>query len=211
MNTSRVLLRMRDISSSTAASRRRQLKALLEPVRLTVILLSLAATLPCIAGARTFDLMEIAHIESKGRVQDQQNLSENSQMSAILAMGKDAIPILIGMLESDRPYGTPPLDFWPTMVEGDLALVLLTDLFLDPTWRQSTLPELCWDNLLERSSEDLTAHELLDRFVKTHGRRALVQRWQEAWSKYGSMIRWDSAGKYFKVEGQELRACVPGT
>jgi hypothetical protein len=95
------------------------------------------------------------------------------------------------------------------MVEGDLALAVLSDLFLDPTSRQSSLPELCWDNLLERTSEDVTAYDLLSGFVKLHGRAELARRWRQAWTQYGSKVRWDSTGQYFRVEGRELMACAP--
>ncbi len=130
------------------------------------------------------------------------------QVSAILAMGKEAIPVLIEALESDKPYERPPFDFWPRMTEGDMALVVLSDFFLDPTLRKSTIPELCWDNILERDSAGISASDLLDRFVKAHGRAELARRWRQAWMQYGSESRWDSAGRFFRVEGRELADCA---
>jgi len=178
-------------------------------MRIGLALLLLAVTLSCFADGRAFNLLEIGHIGGKGRIQDQEYRPSNPQITAILALGKEAIPLLIEALESGRPYDNPPLDFWPMMVEGDMALVVLSNLFLDPTWRQSALPELCWDNLLERTSEDVTAYDLLNGFVKSHGRAELTRRWRQAWTQYGSKVRWDSAGKYFRVEGRELVACAP--
>ena len=163
----------------------------------------------CFAGGKSFDLMQVAHMSSKGRVQDHLFRPSDPQITAIMAMGKEAIPLLIDALESERRYERPPLDFWPKMVEGDVALVVLSDLFLDPTWLQSALPELCWDNLLERTSDSITAWDLLDDFVSAHGRAKLTNRWRQAWAKYGSKMRWNPAGQFFEVEGRELAPCSP--
>jgi hypothetical protein len=171
-------------------------------------ILSLSVTLTCFADTGSFDLMQVAHLGGKGRVQDQKYHPSDPQITAILKMGKEAIPLLIEALESERPYIKPPVDYWPEIVGGDVALVVLSDLFLDPTWLQSTLPELCWDNLLERTSEDTTASDLLNGFVKVHGRAALATRWRQAWAQYGSRVRWNPTGQYFEVEGRELTACA---
>jgi len=178
-------------------------------MRTRIAVLSLAVTLACFADTRAFNLMEIAHISGKGRIQDQKERPNDPQVTAILAMGKEAIPILIEALESERSYESPPLEFWPKMVEGDVALVVLSDLFLDPTWLQSTLPELCWDNLLKRPSADTTASDLLNGFVRSHGRAELARRWRRAWAQYSARVRWNSTGQYFQVEGRELTACAP--
>jgi len=66
---------------------------------------------------------------------------------------------------------------------------VLSDLFLDPTQRLSTLPELCWDNLLERTSGETTAWDLLYGFVESHGRAELARRWRQAWAQYGAKVR----------------------
>ena len=177
-------------------------------MRTACAILSLSVTLTCFADTRSFDLMQVGHLASKGRIQDQKYLRRDPQVTAILQMGKEAIPLLIEALESERPYVSPPVDYWPRMVEGDVALAVLSDLFLDPTWMQSTLPELCWDNLLERTSEDTTASDLLNGFVMLHGRAALARRWRQAWAQYESRVRWNPTGQYFEVEARELTACA---
>jgi len=172
-------------------------------------ILSLTVPLTCFANTGAFDLMQIAQLNGKGRIQDQEYQPRDPQVTAILATGKDAIPLLIEAIESERPYDDPPASFWPKMVEGDVALVVLSNLFLDPTWQRSTLPELCWDTLLERTSEETPAWELLNAFVKLHGRAELARRWRQAWAQDGTKVQWDSSGKYFRVEGRELTACAP--
>jgi hypothetical protein len=174
-------------------------------------LLLLAIALPISASTERFDLLKIAHLGDKGRIQDAQYQPKDAQVSAILAAGKDAVPLLIDALESTRPFETSPKPFWPSMVEGDVALMVLSDLFLDPTWKRSTLPELCWDNILQRTDARIPARDLLNNFVAAHGRAELAKRWRAAWSQHGASTHWDSAGKYFVAEGQALAACAPNT
>jgi hypothetical protein len=180
-------------------------------MRSALPLLVLALSLPCSAGTETFDLLKIAHLGGKGRIQDTQYQAEDAQVSAILAAGKDAVLPLIDALESARPYETSPMSFWPVMAEGDVALIVLSDLFLDPTWKQSTLPELCWDNILQRTDPEMPAWDLLNTFVKAHGRAELANRWRAAWARHNEAIRWDPKGRYFVVEGQTLAPCLPNT
>ncbi len=90
-----------------------------------------------------------------------------------------------------------------------MALIVLSDLFLDPTWKRSTLPELCWDNILQRTDAETPAWDLLNRFVVAHGRAELARRWRAAWARYGATIRWDPTGRYYVVEGQALAECAP--
>lgn len=180
-------------------------------MRSVLPLLVLVLSLPCSASTESFDLLKIAHLGDKGRIQDAEYQPKDAQLSAILAAGKDAVPLLIDALESVRPYDIPPKSFWPGMVEGDVALIILSNLFLDPTWKQSTLPELCWDNILERTDARTPAWDLLSAFVKAHGRGELAKRWRAAWARHGAAVRWDSTGRYFVTEGQALAACTPNT
>lgn len=172
-------------------------------------LLVLALSLPCSAATDTFDLLKITQLGGKGRIQDAQYRPMDTQVSAILAAGKDAVPLLIDALESARPYTISPNSFWPVMAEGDVALIVLSDLFLDPAGKRSTLPELCWDNILQRTDAETPAWHLFKTFVKAHGRAELAKRWRGAWAQHSEEIRWDPTGRYFVVYGQALTACVP--
>ena len=176
--------------------------------RTTAVLVSLLFSLACFADDKPFNLLEVGSTGGKGRIQDVKYRPRDPQLAAILAMGKDAIPLLIDALESETAYERPPLDFWPTMVEGDMALVVLSDLFLDATWSRSTLPELCWDTVLERKSDGETAWDLLDDFVRAHGRAELANRWRQAWAQHASELKWDPKEQFFVVDGRELAACV---
>ena len=120
------------------------------------------------------------------------------------------IPVLIELIESDRLYRRPPLDYWPEVREGDMAFAMLCDLFLDPTGEKSTLPELCWDNALKRSDSSVAAWELLGRYMNTYGRSSLAAQWRKAWSKHRESIVWDEEGRFFRVTGRELVSCRRG-
>jgi hypothetical protein len=178
-------------------------------MRTVAAIAMLAVSIGGIAATKSFELLKITQLSGKGRVQDQGYAARDPQVAAILASGKNAIPQLIEALLSERPFVKPPMPFWPEMVEGDLALAVLSDLFLDPTWKRSTLPELCWDSILGRTSVDAPAWVLLNDFVKSHGREALAARWRQAWLEHGGRVIWDASGQYFRVEGLELSVCAP--
>ncbi len=80
-------------------------------MRSVLPLMILALSLPCSAGTESVDLLKIARIGSKGRIQDAQYQPKDAQVSAILAAGKNAVPILIDKLESIRPYEMAPNSF----------------------------------------------------------------------------------------------------
>ena len=157
-----------------------------------------------LAEAPTFDLMTIEHDNPKGRIQDQQ--TSVPVIAEIIASGPDAIPVLIKLIESERRYENPPFDYWPEMYEGDMALAILSDLFLDPTWKASTLPETCWNNMLHTPGPDISAWRLLERFIETHGREELVTKWTELYVAVKKEIVWDEEGRFFRVH-RELVSC----
>ena len=167
----------------------------------TLILMTVAVSL---AGEPECDLLQIGHMEPKGRAQDQQS---DPVIALIVAAGKEAIPVLIELIESDRLYERPPFDYWPEVHEGDMAFAILCDLFLDPTWKKSTLPELCWETALNRADSSVPAWELLSRYVDTYGRSGLADQWRTAWSTHRDRIVWDEEGRFFRVAGHELVSC----
>ena len=181
------------------------------PMRTVTAIVMFAITIACLADTKSFDLLKIRQLPEKGRVQDKGYAARDPQVIAILASGKNAIPQLIGLLTSEKPFEKSPVPLWPKMVEGDLALAVLSDLFLDPSWKQSTLPDLCWDSILHRTSDDLPAWVLLDAFIKAHGREALAARWRQAWLEHGDSVVWDVSGQFFRVEGRDLSVCAPNT
>jgi hypothetical protein len=90
----------------------------------------------------------IRRLPPKGRAQD----AGSAVVGRLLSSWTDSVPLLIDKLLSERPYEPPILDFWPSMREGDVALVLLTDFFRSPAG-DTSFPELCWDSLLGGSGD----------------------------------------------------------
>src|ERR1700685_1401378 len=64
---------------------------------------------------------------AKGRVQD----CSGKVMQQILADGKDAIPILISQLTQTTIKKNQIADYWSGTRSGDVAFVMLVDLFTD--------------------------------------------------------------------------------
>ena len=166
--------------------------------------LVLCSSVRLFAAEPPFNLLDIEHRQPKGRMQDDRS---NPVIASVISHGKDSIPILIDLIESERIYSQPPFDFWPQVKEGDVALALLSNLFLDPTWRNSSLPSLCWDNILERETSATPSWELLYAYVEKHGRQPLAEKWRKAWVTHQAAIEWDSEGWYFRVNGLEPTPC----
>jgi hypothetical protein len=89
-------------------------------------------------------------------------------MGKLLEKGKFCIPYLIDRLESKRKVKPAVLDYWPYVEERHLALQILTDLFLDPTWKKSTIPELCYDSIINWNEQDpdLAVWDILYSFTE---------------------------------------------
>ena len=174
--------------------------------RLATVLLILLVAPISVAEDLQFDLATLRPFQPKGRVQDHRD----PVIEKILATGKASIPRLIDLLESERDLpdsivSTNPS--WPAIVEGDAALVILCDLFLDPSWSRSTLPELCWENLLERQNDSVSGYALLYEHIERFGRASIASRWREVWQRYQDQIEWDEGERFFVVKGKALGAC----
>ena len=163
--------------------------------------LCMALVLPVALGLMTgstvtVDLRGIGHLPSKGRAQDQAN-PPNRVVSAIIAAGPDAIPFLVDQLSDETVLEGPVLDFWPQVRVGDVALVLLCDLFKAPDGISTTVPGLAWDTLLERDDVDIPAWSLLNRYVAAHGRRGLQSKVEQLLKPYVGRFAWDKSARCF--------------
>jgi hypothetical protein len=168
----------------------------------------LVATPPLAHARERFDLLALKACSPKGRFQDLAYNPSRKQAERLVGMGTELIPFLISRLESTRRYREPPVCLWPEMVEGDMALLILMDLFLDPTWAQTSLPESCWSGLRDSdTARDAPAYEVLSTYVKRMGRKAIHRRWEDLWSRHRTRIKWDAAGRFFRISGIDLSAC----
>jgi hypothetical protein len=60
------------------------------------------------------------------------------------------VPILIAMLSDGRiaPTQEPIICFWQDMTIGDIAFCVLSDLFLNADWTETTIPGAGWNEML---------------------------------------------------------------
>lgn len=145
------------------------------------------------------DLRSIGHIAPKGRVQD----AEYNQLPIVeqlILHGKESIPFLISKLEDETKIESHVLDFWYQVYVGDVALVILSDFFLDKNWKRSTIAGMHWNELLERgNNKSITGEQVLRDYLGRHGRRKIKERWQKVWQQYQDKIFWDEQDRAFKV------------
>jgi hypothetical protein len=81
-------------------------------------------------------------------------------MAQIMLNGVNSLEWLGRRIRDSHPVPKPILCGWRGMQVGDVALVVVLDLFKDPDG-QSTAHELDWDTFLERSSPSQTPEQVL--------------------------------------------------
>jgi hypothetical protein len=147
-------------------------------------------------GVRPYPLSAWSNVTcgAKGRFQDREYCA-SPVMDQIVTDGKPAIPVLISQIADTRWIAEPVYDFWPRIRAGELAYFILQNLFLDDTWRKSTMPPLfppedcrndpgwiCWD-----------------RFRKKHALSELQARWAAFWKANNERIYWDPKARCFRL------------
>jgi hypothetical protein len=118
----------------------------------------------------------------------------------LIAQGKESIPFLISKLEDETKIEDRVIDYWNQVHVGDVALVILSDLFLDRNWERSTIEGMNWDEFLGRGNDKkITGEQLLRNYVERYGRKRIKERWQNVWEKYQQRIFWDEQERAFKI------------
>jgi len=148
------------------------------------------------------DLSKVPPLDPKGRFQDGRtgDGQPNPVAKDIVANGKDSIPFLIRKLEDETELDPRIIDYWYRLSEGDLALVILFDLFTDKTETDSTIHGFSYDEFLERGgNRTLTGEEVLRRYIQKHGRARIKQRWQQLWDEKKDKIFWDERCYCFRL------------
>lgn len=149
---------------------------------------------------KNIDLRRIARIAPKGRVQDKR-YNKIVAIDVLTAVGKDSIPFLIDKLDDETKIKHHVMDYWYSVSVSDVALVILTNFFLDKSWRLSTIPGLTWDEFLERGDDkDSTGEGILRKYIAKHGRKKIKERWQKIWEENKDKIYWDNDEKCFKLK-----------
>ncbi len=135
-----------------------------------------------------------AGCEAKGRVQD----CNGKVIQQILADGKDAIPILISQLTETTRTKKEITDYWADTRSGDVAYVVLTDLFTKPDEETSQMPDVPdWKTLMDDCHSP--AQGCWDKYVRKHGRISVQRAWLRAWNLHKDQVYWDSKAWCFRV------------
>jgi hypothetical protein len=136
---------------------------------------------------------------AKGRFQDR-GYCKSAVIDQIVADGKSAIPVLISQITDSRRIVEPVYDYWQPIQTGELAHFILQDLFLDDTWRNSTMPQL----FPEQHCDD-AAWVCWGNFRKKHSLKELQASWIEFWKANEDRIFWDAKARCFRLADEKAK------
>jgi hypothetical protein len=131
---------------------------------------------------------------AKGRVQD----CLGTVMQQILSNGKDAIPILISQLTETARTKKEIGDYWGDTRSGDVAFVVLNDLFTDTDYFTFGMPGVPDWSTIQKGCNG-AAQACWDQYLRKHGRMFVRQAWQNAWNLHKPQIYWDAKSQCFRL------------
>ncbi len=132
---------------------------------------------------------------AKGRVQD---CSASPVMRQILVDGKNAIPVLISQLTERTRAKTEIADYWFGTNSGDVAYIVLTDLFTRPNANSSEMPNVPdWTVVMNGCSSG--AQGCWEKYLQKHGRMSVQRSWMRAWNLHKDQVYWDLKKRCFKI------------
>jgi hypothetical protein len=95
-------------------------------------------------------------------------------MRQILAAGSRSIPVLISQLDEASRTKESIEDFWSYTTSGDVAFIILTDLFTDSDRKSFTMPSAPnWEKVMTRCNEN--AEICWREYVRKKGIKSLQQ------------------------------------
>jgi hypothetical protein len=131
---------------------------------------------------------------AKGRVQD----CNGKVMRQILSDGKNAIPVLISQLTETARAQKQIADYWGDTRSGDVAFVVLTDLFTESDGQTFDMPGVPnWPTVMNGCNS--TASGCWHLSLRKHGRESIRQAWLRAWDSGKKQIEWDSKSSCFRI------------
>ena len=146
---------------------------------------------------RRFNLIAVTDMGFKGRAQDG-NLQPQQIAKAIYKNPNDSVPKLIASLTDSRETKEPVIcPAASNTTVGDITLMILADMFLDSSWKKSTVPGASLDELIgpNPKNQDFMSH--LHDYVHKHGRLSLQRKWKQIWSANKDRITWDEEQRCF--------------
>jgi hypothetical protein len=143
-----------------------------------------------------YDLLAIRSLGDEGRVQEAYDSS--GVLERILKDQEAAVPFLIQSLTDARRTPEPVICLWNYTSVGDIAFVILTDLFSDASLQKSTIPGVSWDEMLGKY--DGPGIYQLHEYLRRHGRKSLQKKWSAVWAAYRDKVVWDSKQRCFVLK-----------
>lgn len=132
--------------------------------------------------------------QAKGRAQD----CSGKVMSQILAGGKASIPVLISQLTDTGHTKEPIEDYWAETSSGDIAFIVLTDLFTDEDSNTLNMPGVPGWALISADCHS-NSETCWREYLKKHGRKSVQEAWLQAWNKYKDQIYWNPNAQCFMI------------
>ncbi len=129
-----------------------------------------------------------------GRFQDKE-YCDSKVVDQIVALGRDAIPLLIAELTDERKTKHSIYDLWKYTAAGDIANSLLFDLFTASDLTVASMPEL--DSLQMECHQP--GEPCWRKFLHKKGRKYVQERWQAAWNAHKDQVYWDDKARCFKL------------
>lgn len=174
------------------------------PKRFPQVFASLATI--AAAGDPDIDLSKMPHLSPKGRIQDKDYNPDILLVDEMIGMGTNTIPFLISKLADETEVDHQVMCLWPVNTVGDIALVVLTDLVTDSSWRRQTIPGTSWEELLgQKKDPKIPSWQYVHEYVEKHGRRSLQAKWQKIWTEHHDHIGWDEKQRCFKIDPAHRR------
>jgi len=143
------------------------------------------------------DLTKIGRVAPKGRLQDTE-YNHLPVVENLIAHGNEAPPFLIDKLDDETKIDDHVFDYWREARVGDVAFVILADLFTDSNGR-TTIPGVDYDTFLGRAPNSGATEELLRNYIATRGRHDITKRWRNTWAQYKNRVYWDDADRCFRL------------
>src|SRR5262245_29636954 len=145
------------------------------------------------------DLLKICNLAAKGRAQDL-HYNNSEVINDLVANGKDSIPFLIGKLGDRTLMPCHVEDYWPQMMVGDIAFIVLTDFSTDYAWEKATIPGTGWDEFFQaKYDRKMTGSDYYYQQIRRHGRSWVKAKWQKIWETYKDQIVWNEKGRCVKA------------
>jgi hypothetical protein len=140
-----------------------------------------------------------------GRFQDKK-YCDSKVVDQVVALGKDAIPILIAELTDERKTKHSVYDLWKYTTAGDIANSLLYDLFTAPDLNMTDLPEL---DALQHDCQK-PGEACWRKFVHKKGRKFVQKQWETAWDAHKGDIYWDTEARCFRLGSSGSQSASAG-